>query len=138
MKVFIDTGAFLALANKPDSLHELTATVYQEALEQNATIITSNYIVDETITLIRARVGHRAAVAFIKSLDVSGIKVLRITEGDEHSAREIFIKYKDKEFSFTDCTCFALIDKHSIDAILSLDAHFGQYGYKNTVKHFLR
>lgn len=138
MKVFIDTGAFLALANKPDSLHELTATVYQEAIEQNATLYTSNYIIDEAVTLIRARVGHRAAVAFIKSLDVSGIKVLRITEGDEHAAREIFIRYKDKEFSFTDCTCFALIDKHSIDAILSLDAHFSQYGYKHTAKHLLR
>jgi len=138
MKVFIDTGAFLALANKRDSLHELTATVYQETLEQNATLYTSNYIIDEAITLIRARVEHRAAVAFIKNLDISGIKVLRVTEADEHGAREIFIKYKDKEFSFTDCTSFSLIDKHSIDSILSLDAHFSQYSYKHTVKHLLR
>lgn len=137
MKAFIDTGAFLAIADKSDIFHELSATVYQKVVEQKAILYTSNYIIDETITLIRARVNHNAAVAFIKGLDDSDITILHITEKDEYSAKEIFIKYKDKDFSYTDCTSFTLIDKYSIDAALSLDEHFSQYGYKHKVKHLL-
>ncbi len=137
MKVFIDTGAFLAIADKSDTFHEMAANVFQELAEQKAILYTSNYIIDETITLIRARVNHSAAVAFIKGLEASNIKVLHVTEKDEHSAKEIFIKYKDKDFSFTDCTSFTLIDKHSIDATLTLDEHFSHYGYKHGVKHLL-
>ncbi len=130
MKAFIDTRAFLAIADKSDTFHELSATAYQKLVEQKTILYTSNYIIDETITLIRARVNHDAAVAFIKGLDASNIKILHVAEKDEHSAKEIFIKYKDKDFSYTDCTSFTLIDKHSIDAALSLDEHFSQYGYK--------
>lgn len=137
MKAFIDTGDFLAISDKSDIFHELSATVYQKVVEQKAILYTSNYIIDETITLIRARVNHNAAVAFIKGLDDSDITILHITEKDEYSAKEIFIKYKDKDFSYTDCTSFILIDKYSIDASLSLDEHFSQYGYKHKIKHLL-
>ena len=137
MKAFIDTGAFLAIADKSDTFHELSAATYQRLVEQKAILYTSNYIIDETITLIRARVNHDAAVAFIKGFDASNIKVLHVTEKDEHSAKEIFIKYKDKDFSYTDCTSFILIDKYSIDAALSLAEHFNQYGYKHRVSHLL-
>ena len=138
MKVFIDTGAFHALANKSDSLHDLVVAVFQEIVDQNAALYTSNYVVDETVTLIRARVGHKAAVVFMNSFDISRIRVLRVTEADERASKQIFITYKDKEFSFTDCTSFALMDRHGIDASLSLDKHFSQYGYKHPVKHLLR
>ena len=137
MKSFIDTGDFLAIADKSDTFHELSVAAYQKLVEQKAILYTSNYIIDETITLIRARVNHDAAVAFIKGLDASNIRILHVTEKDEHSAKEIFIKYKDKDFSYTDCTSFAIIDKYSIDAALSLDEHFSQYGYKHRVSHLL-
>ena len=138
MKVFIDTGAFHALANKSDSLHELVVAVYQDIVDRNAALYTSNYVIDETVTLIRARVSHKAAVVFMNSFDLSRIKLLRVTDVDERSAKQIFITYKDKEFSFTDCTSFSLIDKHDINATLSLDKHFSQYGYKHPIKHLLR
>ena len=101
MKVFIDTGAFLALADNSDFSHDF-ATVYKNILKQKAIVHTSNYVIDEVITLIRSRVGHDAAVAFIKGFEISKIHVLRITEIDENLAKNIFTKYRDKKFSFTD------------------------------------
>ncbi|MEK6680744.1 MAG: hypothetical protein AABY79_02125 [Nitrospirota bacterium] len=52
MKVFIDTGAFLAISDKSDIFHELSATVYQKVVEQKAILYTSNYIIDETSPLL--------------------------------------------------------------------------------------
>lgn len=138
MKVFIDTGAFHALANKSDSLHELVVAVYQDIVDQNSSLYTSNYVIDETVTLIRARVSHKAAMVFMNGFDISRIRLLRVTEKDERVAKRIFSTYKDKEFSFTDCTSFALMDRYGINASLSLDKHFSQYGYKHSVKHLLR
>lgn len=137
MKVFIDTGAFLALADNSDFSHDITTSVYQKILKQKAIVYTSNYVIDEVITLIRSRVGHDAAVAFIKGFEISKIPVLRITEIDENLAINIFIKYRDKKFSFTDCTSFALIDRYAINAVMSLDEHFSQYSHKHTVMHLL-
>jgi len=137
MRVFIDTGAFLALADASDSSHEDVSLTYQDMLEQGAALYTSNFIIDEAVTLIRARVNHRAAVAFLKNLDISGVKALRVTEEDERAAREIFIKYKDKDFSYTDCTSFFLIEKLGIDAVLTLDEHFRQYNFKRAVNRLL-
>lgn len=137
MKVFIDTGAFLAISDKSDTHHKTAVSAYQKIVDQKASLYTSNYVIDETITLIRARVSHTAAVAFIKNFEVSDIKVLRVAEKEERMAKKIFIRYKDKGFSFTDCTSFALIEGHSIDAVLSIDEHFEQYGYSHHVKHLL-
>ena len=94
MKVFIDTGVFLSISDKSDAFNKLVSSVYKKVAEQNAVLYTSNYIIDETITLIRARVNHKAAVAFIKGFNISNIRMLRIAEGDENSAKEIFIKYQ--------------------------------------------
>lgn len=138
MKVFIDTGAFLALADNSDFSHDFATSVYENILKQKAIVHTSNYVIDEVITLIRSRVGHDAAVAFIKGFEISKIHVLRITEIDENLAKNIFTKYRDKKFSFTDCTSFALIDRYVMNAVMSLDEHFGQYSYKHTVIHLLR
>lgn len=108
MKVFIDTGAFLSIADKSDISHELVTTEYQQAVGQKAVLYTSNYVIDETITLIGARVGHKEAASFIKGFNTALIKVLWITKADEKSAKDIFIRYNDKDFSFTDCISFAL------------------------------
>ncbi len=47
MKVFIDTGAFLAIADKSDMSHGVVTSIYQQVIEQRAVLYTSNYIIDE-------------------------------------------------------------------------------------------
>jgi hypothetical protein len=92
-------------------------------------LATSTYIFDETITLIRAHVGHAAAVRFGEKLRQEQIaKLLRVTEHDEARAWELFVRYQDKGFSFTDCTSFALMERLQLDTAFAFDDHFRQYG----------
>ncbi|HEY6364708.1 MAG TPA: PIN domain-containing protein [Candidatus Binatia bacterium] len=98
MKVFLDTGAFLALADEDDKYHSAATSTYTELLQAKAQLLTSNFVLSETYSLIRFKVGHRAAVEFMKSF--AGIKILRVSEAIEQTAKLIFVRYDDKDFSF--------------------------------------
>ena len=135
MKVFIDSSAFLAIADTDDGHHEHGRLIFQDILTKGAKLFSSNYILDETYTLIRARTNHQTVVNFIKSFELSGITVLRVSPQIEDLAKRIFIKYSDKNFSFTDCTSFVLINENKIDATFAYDVHFRQYRYKHTVTY---
>ena len=133
MKVFLDTGAFLALADEDDKYHSAATPAYTELLQGKAQLLTSNFVLCETYTLIRFKVGHRAAVEFMKSFGQTGIKILRVSEAIEQTAKMIFMRYDDKDFSFVDCISFALIDHYRLDHALAFDSHFRQYRFKRTV-----
>ena len=44
-------------------------------------------------------------------------------------ARSIFVRYRDKDFSFTDCTSFAVMRQLRLTEVLTLDDHFSQMGF---------
>jgi len=133
LRVFLDTGAFLALADEDDDYHTAAKSIYTELLQSKAQLLTSNFVLSETYTLIRSKVSHQAAVEFMKRLDQTGIKVLRVSEAIEQTGKAIFVRYDDKDFSFVDCTSFALIDHHRLDQAFAFDGHFRQYRFKRTV-----
>jgi predicted nucleic acid-binding protein len=133
VKAFLDTGAFLALADEDDRYHAAAKSTYTDLLQSKAHLLTSDFVLSETYTLIRFKVGHQAAVEFMKRLDRTGIKVLRVSEAIEQTAKAIFVRYDDKDFSFVDCTSFALIDHHQLDHVFAFDGHFRQYRFKRNV-----
>lgn len=72
---------------------------------------------------------HGVAVEFGKTLRASEIiRYVRITKELEDKAWEIAVKYKDKSFSFTDCTSFVVMESLSIREAFAFDEHFGQFG----------
>jgi len=134
MRLFIDTSAFVALEDEDDEEHR-TALDYREKIRREETpfraLYTSNYILDEVVTLLRLKLSHQAAVAFGENLRRSKIvRILRVTQMIEDNAWKIFKQYSDKDFSFTDCTSFALMEQEAISAAFTFDKHFQQYGFQ--------
>jgi len=79
--------------------------------------------------LTKAHLGQQAAVRWGELLRREQIaKLLRIEEADEQRAWEIFVRYSDKGFSFTDCTSFALMERLNMTTAFAFDEHFRQYG----------
>lgn len=133
MRVFIDSGGFLAIMDRDDPFHPAARDIAVCLETRRSNVFTSNYIVDEACTLVRARTTHAKAVQFLRSLKPSGVRILRITPALEAEAERIFIRYSDKDFSFTDCTTFALIDARRLEAVLAFDRHFSQYRFRHPV-----
>jgi predicted nucleic acid-binding protein len=91
-------------------------------------MVTSNYIADEVITLVRTHLGYEVAVKIGQKLwDESIANLIRITPQDEKRAWEILVSYHDKSFSFTDCTSFALMERLGIPEAFAFDEHSKQY-----------
>ncbi len=78
--------------------------------------------------LAKARLGHDIAVEIGEKLWNESIATLvRVTSQDEKRAWEIFVKHRDKGFSFTDCSSFAVMERLGIIEAFAFDEHFGQY-----------
>ncbi len=124
--LFIDTGAWYALADRKDPDHSRVADFLEK---QTLPLVTSNFVFDESVTLIRYRLGFVAAKSFGASLMSGGLaKVHRVDKLDENRAWEIFTRYRDKSFSFTDCTSFAIIQRLKIDSAVAIDDDFRAFG----------
>jgi predicted nucleic acid-binding protein len=131
MKIFVDTSAWLALHDKNDQYHNKAVAKSLEIKKQRLELITSEYIFDESTTLIRYRISHSAAVLFGDSLINSSIvSIIDITEDVRLKAWEIFKKYDDKELSFTDCTSFILMKELKLHRAFTFDEHFKQVGFE--------
>ncbi len=124
--IFVDTSAWCAYFDKTDAEHTSAAQFMNQL---TLPLITSNYIVDETLTLIQDRMGRHLAIRIGKQFFAEQIaQVVRITIHDEAAAFKIFSQYTDKNFSFTDCTSFALMERLKIKTAFAFDVHFIQYG----------
>jgi predicted nucleic acid-binding protein len=127
--IFIDTSAFLALENRKDEYHKRALMFRDSLLESKESLVTSDYVLDESYTIIRLRAGHKIAVQFGEMIQATGlIEIKYLTKEILREAWHIFRSFSDKEFSFTDCTCFALMESLQIKTAFTFDDHFKQYG----------
>lgn len=129
-KVFYDTWAYVALADRGEGLaHAAARKANRLLLEQAYAPLTTNYVVDESLTLLKRRLGHQAALQFLDDLEIgveAGLVRLEwITPERERAARRLFRRYQDKpKLSMTDCTSFAVMAESAVSLAFTGDDHF--------------
>ena len=129
--IFIDTGAWYALDVEDEANHDKAREFLAEiANGKHGIAITTDYILDETMTLLQSRKGHSIAVNFIDKIRKSkSIRIFWVNESIFDKALVIFRKSADSKWSFTDCTSFALMKDLAMTEAFSFDAHFRQVGF---------
>ncbi len=130
MAVFIDTGVFVAVRSMQDSNHKRGVELMEDALRgTHGVIYTSDYIIDEAITLALARThNHRIAVNTGRYiLDSPRIVKLQVTNEIFQDAWRRFQELSKGELSFTDCTSLAAMHRNRIQPIMSFDSGFDDY-----------
>lgn len=125
-RVLVDTGAWYALTDRKDPDHGRVAQCLEQAAGR---LVTTNFIFDEAVTLLRYRLGYRAARTFGEQLLSGQIATLvPVNRVDESRAWSIFTRYRDKSFSYTDCTSFAVMERLKLDCAAAIDDDFRAYG----------
>jgi predicted nucleic acid-binding protein len=131
MKLFVDTSAWLALNDRKDQYHAAAVEKFARIRLEQVKLVTSDYVVDESLTLIRMRTFHQAAIAFGDALLKSSVAgLVTISDDVRLAAFELFRKYDDKDVSFTDCTSFALMKRLKLKTAFTFDGHFQQVGFE--------
>lgn len=127
--VLVDSSAFLSLEDSDERTHEATTRTFHELVSSGARLLSTNFVFDESYTLILTRLGRHRAIAWGESFRTSKlIELVRIEEDHEQTAWELIVAFEDKDFSYTDATSFAVAQSLEIDEALSLDRHFREYG----------
>lgn len=127
--IFVDTSAFLSIENRQDSHHAEALSFRDTCLKTGETLITSDYVLDESYTIIRRRAGHAIAVQFGEALWTTRLlRIEYVTPEIIEEAWHIFKTFADHDFSFTDCTSFILMERLRISTAFTFDAHFREYG----------
>jgi predicted nucleic acid-binding protein len=137
--VFVDSSAFLALDDPAERFHQETVAAFQELVREQARLLTTNFVFDETYTLLLVRLGRQRAVEWGEHVQAGSIvRLMRVDEDHEVRAWEIILGFGDKAFSYTDATSFAVSESLGIGEALSLDRHFHQFGALRILPHLIR
>ena len=126
-RIFVDTSGWFAAATRRDHDHP---AVRQYLEESTTPLLTTDYVVDESATLLLSRLGHVAAVRFLDSIQASPrIELVYLTQRSIEAAMRLFRERPDKGWSLTDCSSFVLMKERGLDTALALDDHFRQAGF---------
>jgi predicted nucleic acid-binding protein len=128
---FVDTGGWMACADGADPAHVHCRTARDRALETGHVLVTTDFVADETLTLIRLRLGLEAAEAWWQQIERSPrLRWERVDSDRFEKARHIFFRYGDKDYSFTDCTSFVVMREMRLTHAITTDHHFRQMGFE--------
>ncbi len=128
-RVFIDTGAFVALRNRAELEHEAARTALSALVSERMPLFTSNYVFAETYAALLVRVGREEAIEWGRRFRAGeAIELVRVDETVEEDAWSILEDHADKLWSYVDATSFALMKREGIVEAFAFDHHFAQRG----------
>jgi len=120
--IFVDTGAWFAafVPNDPD--HAAADAWLAGNVEP---FITTDYVVDELLTLLKMRGEFGRALHIGESLLDEGIARLEwVSHSDVRAAWSDFRTFRDKEWSFTDCISRVIMERLEVRTAFAFDEHF--------------
>ena len=134
LKLFTDSGAFIARAITNDRYHEEAAETFAKISRRELPYrfhYTSNYVVDEVATFLLYEAGPRLATDTLRRVRSSpSLRVLHVTEEVESLADVLFERFASSRVSYTDCTTKVLMERESIDAAFTFDRDIEVLGFR--------
>ena len=129
--VFVDTGAWIALALTRDSLHERARAAWEGLLDNGARLTTSVPVVLETFTFLDRNAARDVALAWKDSLaGLARFRLLECANRDLERAWAYFAKPELHKLSAVDATSFVLMTREKIRLAFAFDHHFASAGFR--------
>lgn len=130
--IFADSSFLIALFNSHDFLNEKAKEISREIGESGKTIVISNYIFLETMTVLSQKESRQVAVeAGLHLSENPFVEIVHIPEAIHNDSWRIFQAVKSKNISFIDCSVIAVMLAYGIDKLLTFDQDF-----KKLKKHY--
>ncbi len=129
--ILVDSSAWYALADNRERHHRDAVGLFARVTEgEFGRILTTDYVLDETYTLLRMRLGI-GSVRTLRDLLAasSNLEMVRVSDRDFDHAVELMLAHADKRWSLTDCTSFVLMRELEIGRAFTFDHNFFEAGF---------
>lgn len=124
--IFVGTSAWFALSVSSDVNYPAARAFLAS---RSMRLVTTDYVLDEILTLLKARGFPGKALKLGEQImSESAAQLYRITPDDFADAWNVFQRFSDKGWSFTDCTSKVVIERLGIEDAFVFDHHFEQFG----------
>ncbi|MBI4991010.1 PIN domain-containing protein [Candidatus Gottesmanbacteria bacterium] len=129
-EIFLDSSFFKGLIDQDDDFHNRAESIWKNLKINSFRLVTTNYILDETFTLVRVKCGLEKVKKLRNVLSEHADKILvtRVTENDDARAWDWFFNDWSK-LSFTDCVSFAVMKRLGLTRVATFDDHFKKAGF---------
>ncbi len=125
--LFLDTSFIIALEDSGDQNHYKAISFWKELKKYPRRFVTTTYVFDEVVTFLKNRINYqKAAEVGTRLFESPSVEIVHIMEEDFETAWKMFLQYKDREFSFTDCLSFLIMERKNLKEALTFDKHFKQ------------
>ena len=135
MRLFIDTGPFMARHNKRDKQHSSAVESFDKIRDGETAyrkLYTSDYVLDEAVTGCRQRTRNHGLSVELGTLILSSESLLRLRVDEDTllEAWELFKSRREIPLSLTDCTSAILARKNGMADVYSYDGDFEAIGFR--------
>lgn len=128
--LFLDTSGLYAALDSRDTAHPATARLIHEAVSAGHSLVSTDYVLAESLNLAVARRGHHVGERILDFVEQTQVlRLVSVYDGYFERAALFFRKHADKNYSFTDCASFVVMRDLGLRQALTADHHFRQAGF---------
>ena len=128
MSIFVDTSAFYAVFDADDEEHSRARDAWESLLSAEDSLLTSNYVLVETLALLQSRLGIEAVRAFDDAVSPL-LRVLWVDDGVHRESVSTVLTAGRRRLSLVDCSSFTLMRRYGLDSAFAFDDHFPEQGF---------
>jgi predicted nucleic acid-binding protein len=125
----VDASAYFALLDHDDANHTQALAISHRLIAEGWRLFTTSFVLAETHALLLNRLSQAIATRFLRDMEHSPTTLVWVTPADVQRAKVIIYQYADKDFSLTDATSFAVMERIRVSSAFTFDRHFAQYGF---------
>jgi predicted nucleic acid-binding protein len=130
-KLFVDSGAFIALRSRRDQHHVDADRAFRAAVEQRIPLVTTDLVVAEMHRLTLFRVGVKAAFRALEQIDASpSITLCHATDDDHAAARAWLTRLAPRPVTYADAVSFAVMERLACSHYIGFDNDFAAAGFE--------
>ena len=128
MKAFVDTSAFYAMASETDQAHVTARAVHEQLKRDNTPLVTTNYILLETVSLLQRRHGVAYAERFGDSV-IEEVELIWMTLTQHRAAWKLWKERRNRGLSLVDCSSFVVMRELHMPHAFAFDEQFQEAGF---------
>jgi predicted nucleic acid-binding protein len=127
--IFVDTSAFYALLDGDDAEHPRGLKLWERESPGEESLVTTNYVVLESMALLQSRLGMPAVRAFHDAV-LPLVRMEWIAEEIHAQAVRAFIATDRRGLSLVDLSSFETMRRLGIRSAFTFDRHFRRHGFE--------